>query len=74
MLSGEIQQQTSCQRHAKHAEFILVICWHSSVNGSVSLTKFSLLTWSGFKLIFVLQEEPHKSNLISLEAANLMLI
>jgi len=44
MLSGEIQQQMSCQRHANKAEFILVICWHSSVNSSVLLTEFSLLT------------------------------
>lgn len=72
MLSGEIQQQMPCQRHAKQAEFILVICWHSSVNGSVLLTEFSLLTWSGFKPIFVLQKEPHKSNLISLEAARMI--
>lgn len=68
MLPGEIQQQMSCQRHAKQLEFILVICWHSRVNGSVLLTEFSWLTWNGFKPIFVLQEEPHKSNLISLEA------
>lgn len=64
MLPGETQQQMSCQRHAKQLEFILVICWHSSV----LLTEFSWLTWNGFKPIFVLWEEPHKSNLISLEA------
>lgn len=71
MLPGEIQQQMSCHAsclHAKQLEFILVICWHSSVNGSVLLTEFSWHTWNGFKPIFVLQEEPHKSNLISLEA------
>lgn len=48
-------------------EFILVICWHSSVNGSVLLTEFSWFMWNGFKPIFVLQEEPHKGNLISLD-------
>lgn len=68
MLPGETQQQMSCQRHAKQLEFILVIYWHSSVNASVLLTEFSWLTWNGFKPIFVLWEEPHKSNLISLEA------
>lgn len=72
MLPGEIQEQMSCQRHARQAEFILVICWHSSGNGSVLLTEFSLLTWNGYKLIFVLQEEPHKSNLISSEASGMI--
>lgn len=69
MPPGEIQQQMSRQRHAKQAEFISVICWHSSINGSVLLTEFSLFTWSGFKLISVLQEELQESNIISSEAA-----
>ena len=54
------------------AEVILVICWHSSIRSSVLLTEFSLFTWCGFKLIFVLREELQKSNMISSEAARMI--